>query len=63
MVAVPDLLEPDCLAMAEEAAIRDVWGGDEGLGISFDMIGRYRPSRQVRMYEKQFAAWKEGLNI
>ena len=62
-IIVPDLSEADCLAMAEEAAIRDVWGVDEGRGICFDSIERYRPSKQVRMYEKQFAAWKEVLNI
>lgn len=61
-IIVPDLIETDCLAMAEEAAIRDVWGVDEVRGIGFDKIGRCRPPRQVRMYERQFAAWKEGLN-
>lgn len=62
-IIVPDLIETDCLAMAEEAAIRDVWGVDEVRGIGFDKIGRCRPPRQVRMHERQFAAWKEGLNI
>lgn len=62
-IIVPNLIETDCLAIAEVAAIREVWGVDEGRGIGFDMIGRCRPSRRVQMYEKQFAAWKEGLNI
>lgn len=62
-IRMPDLSETDCLAMAEEAAIREVWGVDEGRGISFDNIGRHRPSRYEKLYSRQFSAWKEGLNI
>lgn len=62
-IRMPDLAETDCLAMAEEAAIREVWGVDEGRGIDFDNIGRHKPSRHEKLYSRQFSAWKEGLNI
>jgi len=62
-IIVPVPRKTDCLAMAEEAAIREVWGVNEAQGIGFDKIGWYIPPKQVQMYERQFAAWKEGLNI
>ena len=62
-VRLSDLSESDCLTMAEDAAIREVWGVNEERGIGFDKIGRHKPSQQEKLYSRQFSAWKEGLNI